>query len=101
VEQIRLKVKVEYLGHVRSIIGSGRLEEVDIEDDSSITELLTQLSEKHGEPFRRAVYDSGGTDVKSDFIATVNGYLLNQLDGVKTKLKSGDHVVLMPIVSGG
>jgi MoaD family protein len=101
VEQMCLKVKVEYLGHVRSIIGSGWLEEVDIEDDSSITELLTQLSKKHGEPFRRAVYDSGSTDVKSNFIATVNGYLLNQLDGVNTKLKDGDHVVLMPIVSGG
>jgi len=31
----------------------------------------------------------------------VNGYLLNQLDGVQTKLKNRDHVVLMPIVSGG
>jgi molybdopterin converting factor small subunit len=27
--------------------------------------------------------------------------LLNQLDGIKTNLKDGDRVVLMPIVSGG
>jgi molybdopterin converting factor small subunit len=27
--------------------------------------------------------------------------LLNQLNGIETKLKDGDRVVLMPIVSGG
>ena len=59
------------------------------------------LSEKYGEPFKKAVYESGGVDIKPNFIATVNGYLLNQLNGVKTRLKNGDHVILMPVVSGG
>jgi molybdopterin converting factor small subunit len=34
-------------------------------------------------------------------MATVNGFLLNQLKGVETKLKDGDRVILMPVVSGG
>jgi hypothetical protein len=38
------------------------------------------LAEKYGEPFRKAVYEPGGTDVKQSFIVTVNGYLLNQLE---------------------
>lgn len=96
-----LRVKVEYLGHIKSIVESRREEEIDIEDDSSISDLLIMLSEKHGESFKKAVYEAGGKDIKSNFIATVNGYLLNQLNGVETKLKNGDHVVLMPIVSGG
>jgi len=96
-----LKVRVEYLGHLKNMLGSRREEEIEVEDDSSVSELLTALSEKHGESFRKAVYEAGGKDIKSNFIATVNGYLLNQLNGVKTKLKNGDHVVLMPIVSGG
>jgi len=96
-----LRVKVEYLGHIKNILESRREEEIDIEDDSSISDLLIVLSEKHGESFKKAVYEAGGKDIKSNFIATVNGYLLNQLNGVETKLKNGDHVVLMPIVSGG
>lgn len=96
-----MRVKVEYLGHIKNILGSRREEEVDIEDDSSISDLLKALSEKHGESFKQAVCEAGGKDIKSNFIATVNGYLLNQLNGVETKLKNGDHVVLMPIVSGG
>lgn len=96
-----LRVKVEYLGHIKNILGNKRLEEVEIADNSSITSLLMTLSEKYGEPFKKAVYESGGVDIKPNFIATVNGYLLNQLNGVKTRLKNGDHVILMPVVSGG
>jgi molybdopterin synthase sulfur carrier subunit len=96
-----LRVKVEYLGHIKNLVGSRREEEVEISDDSSISDLLIVLSEKHGESFKKAVYEAGSKDIKSNFIATVNGYLLNQLNGVETKIKNGDHVVLMPIVSGG
>ena len=96
-----MKVKVEYLGHIKNMLGSRREEEVEVEDNSSIRDLLVLLSEKHGESFKKAVYEAGGKDIKSNFIATVNGYLLNQLNGVETRLKNGDHVVLMPIVSGG
>jgi molybdopterin synthase sulfur carrier subunit len=96
-----LRVNVEYLGHIKSMLGNRREEEIDVDDDASICDLLTVLSEKHGKSFKEALYEAGGKDLKSNFIATVNGYLLNQLNGVETKLKNGDHVVLMPIVSGG
>lgn len=96
-----LKVKVEYLGHIKNILGSRREEEVEIKADYSIRDLLVVLIEKHGESFKKAIYEKGGKDIKSNFIATVNGYLLNELNGVETKLEDGDHVVLMPIVSGG
>lgn len=89
------------MGHIRNVIGSKREEEIDIDANSTVAALLTLLSKKYGEPFKKAVYESGSTDVKSNFMATVNGYLLNQLKGVETKLKGGDHVILMPVVSGG
>jgi len=96
-----LKVKVEYLGHIKNMTGDKRQEEIEMRDASSIADLLALLAKKYGEPFKKSVYESGGTDVKSNFMATVNGYLLNQLKGVETKLKNGDQVVLMPVVSGG
>ena len=98
---LTLKVKVEYVGHIRSLIGDKNGEEIEIEDNSSIANLFLLLSQKYGEPFKKAVYEPGGLDVKSNFMVTVNGYLLNQLKGVDTKLKNGDRVTLMPVVSGG
>jgi MoaD family protein len=94
-------VKVEYLGHVKEVTGERRIEEVEIKGNATVADLLTELSEKYGEPFMKAIYEPKAADVKSNFIVTVNGYLLNRLDGVQTRLKELDHVVLMPIVSGG
>jgi MoaD family protein len=96
-----LKVEVEYLGHIKNIIGNKREEEIEVEEGASIADLLIMLSKRYGEPFRKAVYEPKGLDVKPNFIATVNGYLLNQLKGIGTKLKEKDHVTIMPIVSGG
>ena len=96
-----MKVTVEYLGHIRNLTGNKRQEEIDVEKDASVADLLIKLSKKYGDPFKKAVYESGGKDVKSNFMATVNGYLLNQLQGVETRLRNGDHVTLMPVVSGG
>jgi molybdopterin converting factor small subunit len=39
--------------------------------------------------------------LKSQYILSVNGLLLNQLNGIETKLKDGDRVILMPVVTGG
>ncbi len=96
-----MNITVEYLGYLKKIIGNGRKEEIQIHDTALVSDLLSHLSEKYGQPFREAVYEPKSPDVKSNFIVTVNGYLLNQLKGLKTKLKDGDHVMLMPVVSGG
>ena len=97
---VALKVKVEYLGHIKNITHR-REEEVVIEDGAAMADLLSVLSKTYGEPFEKAIYESRSTDVKPNYIVTVNGYLLNQLKGLRTKLKMDDHVTLLPIVSGG
>lgn len=95
-----MKIKVEFLGHVKNLVGCDK-EEVYIGEGASIADLLSLLSEKFGSSFQKAIYEKAGGDVKSNYIITVNGYLLNQLDGIKTALKNGDHVAILPIVSGG
>jgi molybdopterin synthase sulfur carrier subunit len=66
-----------------------------------IRDLLLLLAEKHGEPFQKAVYEPKSVDLKPHYILSVNGLLLNQLNGIETKLKDGDHIVFMPVVTGG
>lgn len=96
-----MRVRVEYIGHIRQLIGSGREEYVELPDGASLAELLSLLAEKYGETFKKAVYTPGGVDVTPNFMILVNGYLLNQLEGVRTKLKHGDHVILTSVISGG
>jgi molybdopterin converting factor small subunit len=96
-----LRVKVEYIGHIRKLIGSEREETFEVPEGALLENLLNMLAEKYGAPFKVAVYEPGDSDLKQGFIATVNGYLINQLDGVRTKLKNGDHIILTSVVSGG
>ncbi len=96
-----LKVKVEYLGHIKNITQNRREEEVEMANNAAVVDLLNLLSKEYGEPFEKAIYEPKAADLKPNYIVTVNGYLLNQLKGIQTKLKNGDHIALLPIVSGG
>lgn len=96
-----MKIKLEYLGHVTNITGNLRTEEITIKNGSAVIDLLSTLAKKYGEPFKKAVYEPGFSDLKSNYIATVNSQLLNQLNGINTKLRDGDHFTIMPVVSGG
>jgi molybdopterin synthase sulfur carrier subunit len=96
-----LKVTVDYLGSIKQTLGLKQAEQVELEDDASVGDLLSLLAEKHGEPFKKAVYEPKGLDLKPYHILSVNGLLLNQLRGIETKLEDGDRVILMPVVTGG
>jgi molybdopterin synthase sulfur carrier subunit len=96
-----LKVTVDYLGSIRQTSGLKQAEQVELKDDAVVRDLLSVLAEKHGEPFKKAVYEPKDLDLKAHHILSVNGLLLNQLNGIDTKLKDGDRVVLMPVVTGG
>ena len=96
-----MKVTVDYLGSIKQILGLKQADQVELKNGTSVRDLLTLLAEKYGEPFKKAVYEPTGLDLKPHHILSVNGLLLNQLDGIETKLKDGDRVVLMPVVTGG
>jgi len=95
-----LKVTVEYLGHLQRMLKK-RFEEVEVEEDATLSALLSMLAEKYGEPFKKEVYEPGHKDVKSGFLVTVNRVLLNRLGGINIKLRHGDRVTLMAFMSGG
>ncbi|MEM2975816.1 MAG: MoaD/ThiS family protein [Candidatus Bathyarchaeia archaeon] len=95
-----MKVKVEYLGFIKNLLNK-RLEEFELSEGASLSELLAKISEMYGSKFKKEVYEPGQRDVKYGFVVTVNGVLMDQLQGVDTCLRDGDHVVLMSLMSGG
>jgi len=74
---------------------------MELKDDAAVCDLLSMLAEKHGDPFKKSVYEPKDPDLKPHYILSVNGLLLNQLNGIETKLKDGDRLILMPVVTGG
>ena len=96
-----MRVTVEYLGYIKQTIGVEHAEQINLKEGALVRDLLTLLAEKHGEPFKKDVYEPESVDLKPHHILSVNGILLNQLKGIETKLKDCDRVILMPVVTGG
>ena len=95
-----MQVTIEYLGFIRNML-SKRTETIELHEGARLKELLSRLSERYGAEFKKQVYERGQKDLKYGFVVTVNGVLMDQLDGVETQLKSDDHVILMSLMSGG
>ena len=96
-----MKVIVNYLGSIKQALGLKQAEQLELKDEALVCDLLDFLAEKHGDPFKKSVYEPKELDLKPYYILSVNGLLLNQLNGIKTKLKDGDRLIFMPVVSGG
>jgi len=95
-----LKVTVDYLGSIKHTLDL-KAEKIELKSDASICDLLSVLAEKYGDSFEKSVYEPKDVDLKAYYTLSINGFLLNQLSGIETKLKDGDHIILMPVVTGG
>lgn len=92
---------MDYLGYIKGLLGVTQPEGIELKNDAQIRDLLIVLAKKHGSTFTTNLFAPDDSDLKGNIILTVNGLLLNQLNGIESKLKDGDHVIFMPIVSGG
>jgi MoaD family protein len=95
-----LKVRVQYFGYIKNMLNK-REEQIELEENASLSDLLNKLAGVHGKAFRKDVYEPGLKDVKTGFCITVNGVLMGQLGGLDIKLGDGDNVILMSLMSGG
>jgi molybdopterin synthase sulfur carrier subunit len=94
-----MKVTVKFFTTLREITDK-REEEIKSSSDLTVGELLEQLSKKYGHRFMDYVYDKKG-NVQSYLQFLVNGRSITTREGLKTKLKEGDRVAIIPPVGGG
>ena len=64
-----------------------------------LRELLEQLAERYGRPFRRALFD--GDDLHGEIIVFVNGRNVRHLQLLDTPLAEDDEVSIFPMIAGG
>jgi molybdopterin synthase sulfur carrier subunit len=95
-----MRVKIQYLGLVKTYTNRMQ-DELALEEGTQLSSLLDKLAATFGKPFNPEVYDPAKKEVKPTFMVLINGIVIGQLDGVNTRLKDGDTVVLMPLVTGG
>jgi sulfur-carrier protein len=89
-----MNVKVLFFGKFREL-ASRREQTVPLNEGTQLAELLEQLSQEYGTAFRNELSNMERTHI------LVNGQYHNVLDDMKTPLKNGDVIALMPLATGG
>lgn len=95
-----MKVKVSYLHIIAREVGV-REEEVEVEGGASLKELLSRLAERHGEAFKKYIYDNDEGKVKGYAIIIVNGKIVQRGKVEDVKLAEGDRVFFGIGAAGG
>jgi MoaD family protein len=97
--RFKMQIDLRYFT-VLSRITKKRQERITIKENSTIKDVLAILIVKYGENFRRYV-SSGRHRSGLRLIYLLNGQDTAQFNGLKTKLRDGDTLVLMPPIAGG
>ncbi|MBC7218895.1 MAG: MoaD/ThiS family protein [Hadesarchaea archaeon] len=97
----QITVLVVYLSFFQEITGT-REEKINISEGAALIDLLTLLCTKHGEKFRKTLFDPKTGSVYGHNHITLNGQLAHLMDkNLRIKLGDGDRVVIAHAVSGG
>ena len=94
-----LKVKIKFLS---VLIDVTDVEELDLqmEDNSSLSNLLEQLALKYGTKFEETIFKSSN-GLNKYILITMNGRDIRALDGLNTIIKSNDDISFIPAIAGG
>ena len=90
-------VHVKAFANFRDIMGKDL--EVNIENGSTIKELLDSLCASH-QRMKSALFDESGK-VREYVILMKNRKDVESLEGLKTTLSEGDEVAILPPIAGG
>lgn len=92
-----MKVLVEYTLRFREVTGKA-LEEVLVNDGSTLNDLISALYVKYGARFMEEFNNPSGDLIGGRILILVNGDVVSDLN---IKLRDGDKVTLTYLTSGG
>lgn len=95
-----MKVKVRYFTTLRELAGAGE-EELEMKAGSILADLIEEVVLNYGEEAFNYLHvrTTGKIDPSIQFL--INGVSAQSLHGLKTELKEGDIVAIIPPVGGG
>jgi molybdopterin synthase sulfur carrier subunit len=94
-----MAITVKLVGALRHFSGVDKLA-LDCKGHSSVGEVVKELV-KEVPDIKRSLIDQQLEDPRPNALILVNGMEIGVLNGLETKLKDGDEVVLVPVVHGG
>jgi molybdopterin synthase sulfur carrier subunit len=92
-----MKVKVRAFGYLTASLGNEMI--IELKPDAIIDDLLSILKGKTEAVHKEALFRFDRTEPELTIL--INGQNIQTLDGLKTSLKDGDLILLLPAFHGG
>jgi molybdopterin converting factor small subunit len=87
------QVHISYLGLVRNVIGC-RQEEISVSSGTTVGQLLSLLTDKHGSPFQESVFKQSGK-LRATVQVCLDDRDIDDLEGFNTPLGSDKRVTIL------
>ena len=94
-----VKVSIKFLSEFKNVVGMECVE-VNVNEESTVEDLLKHLCDQFKEPLCNLIFESKAS-IKRNIVIFINGKNIATLDGLKTKLRDGDQIILSTPVAGG
>lgn len=88
-------------GFEKLLNGKTGEQQITVAEDSTLRELLDILIDQFGKDFRQAVYQDKQEELRRGLRLILNGRDIAVLGGLGAKLRDGDRISLLPVISGG
>lgn len=95
-----MKVTVKSILDIKEILGGKRTIEIEIKNNANVLDVLQQLVCIYGELFENRVFEKDGSQ-KPEIVLFINGTAILAREGLETRMKSGDELLIFPPVGGG
>jgi len=94
-----LKVTVKFFGIFHSVSGKDKVT-LEFKDAVPLKKVINKLVEAVPK-LQKTLTSPESEDLKSSTLIIINGKEISVLNGLKTEVKDGDNIVLVPVTHGG
>ncbi|RLI34950.1 hypothetical protein DRO55_05835 [Candidatus Bathyarchaeota archaeon] len=94
-----INVKVKFIGIFKGALGGGEAS-IKLKEESPLRELIRELA-KLSPRLGHMLIDPELGDPRPNAVILVNGMEITILNGLDTRMRNGDEVVLIPVTHGG
>jgi len=95
-----MRIRIHSVLGIKQAIGQ-KITEIELPGGSTVEDFIAYVTEKWGDKLSSQLLDPDSGAVLPYVRIMINGQTIQYLQGVKTLLKEGDEVLLLPPASGG